>query len=162
MANPDDPDRFKANDAARAMMRSLADRFGVSVPLGVGVLQAASERLLEALRSGRLDLYEQARVDVARAMDTIADELKADQKVLDAIPTVDPRLAEALRPVAVKILTESHRRELRSKSVAELCDAFAKHWIQCKDPNTCAEVEAMRLELKSRGVTIPSWTERPR
>lgn len=152
MANPDAPHLFGMNAASAGILHGLRERFAMSVPMHVGVITAAGERILEALRSGRLDLYVVARRDLGRAMDELSDEIDNDESAMDAIQTLDPRLAGAVAPIVNRLAIEAHRREFADLSIAELLKGYAVHAGECKTKD-CAEGAAYLEELHARGLT---------
>lgn len=144
------------SETTRGMMRALADRLSMTVPVQAELVIASVRMALDSLIAGDLAGFHRARFAVSAALDGVTEALNESNQTDKAISSLDPNYAKAVMRETNRILVASYRSGYANVSHSDLVVRYVRHSVECQNPDTCAETIALKEEFSSRGLGIPT------
>jgi hypothetical protein len=153
-AKPTPPPIVGPSASSAAIMRALGERFAITLTMQAGVVAAAAERIVEALRSGRWDLYLSSGTDLFAGLREIRDAMNQAEDAYRAIRSLDPSYFEAVDPIRRALVIAEERKELKNHDRLTLALEYVRHRAGCSTRG-CELEAAFREEFKARGMEVP-------
>lgn len=142
----------------KQMLRALADRLSITLPLASELVAAHVRACLDALNAGDFVAFADATYALVDGLAKVHSIIHEADPTAKAIESLDPDYWRACIEASLPKQVAHYRGQLNAKGVGvlELIARYVEHKAECVDGNLCAKHRAYVEELKARGVDLRS------